>query len=154
MHQTVHIIPINPKKQKGSETMTKYLIKRVLLMIVTLFMIALLTFCLMHIVPGSPFTSQKQVSQAVMDALMAKYNLDDPLWKQFVDYMVGVLHFDFGPSYKYTGKTVNDFIEGGMPYSGTLGLVTLVFVLLMSIPMGIVAALPFHLSSLSLVVVV
>lgn len=141
MHQTVHIISINPKKQKGSETMTKYLIKRVLLMIVTLFMIALLTFCLMHIVPGSPFTSQKQVSQAVMDALMAKYNLDDPLWKQFVDYIVGVLHFDFGPSYKYTGKTVNDFIEGGMPYSGTLGLVTLVFVLLMSIPMGIVAAL-------------
>ncbi len=141
MHQTVHIIPISPKKQKGSESMTKYLIKRVLLMIVTLFMIALLTFCLMHIVPGSPFTSQKQVSQAVMDALMAKYNLDDPLWKQFVDYMVGVLHFDFGPSYKYTGKTVNDFIEGGMPYSGTLGLVTLVFVLLMSIPMGIVAAL-------------
>ena len=141
MHQTVHIIPISKKKQKGSETMTKYLIKRVLLMIVTLFMIALLTFCLMHIVPGSPFTSQKQVSQAVMDALMAKYNLDDPLWKQFVDYMVGVLHFDFGPSYKYTGKTVNDFIEGGMPYSGTLGLVTLVFVLLMSIPMGIVAAL-------------
>ena len=141
MHQTVHIFPISPKKQKGSESMTKYLIKRVLLMIVTLFMIALLTFCLMHIVPGSPFTSQKQVSQAVMDALMAKYNLDDPLWKQFVDYMVGVLHFDFGPSYKYTGKTVNDFIEGGMPYSGTLGLVTLVFVLLMSIPMGIVAAL-------------
>ncbi len=141
MHQTVHIIPISPKKQKGSETMTKYLIKRVLLMIVTLFMIALLTFCLMHIVPGSPFTSQKQVSQAVMDALMAKYNLDDPLWKQFVDYIVGVLHFDFGPSYKYTGKTVNDFIKGGMPYSGTLGLVTLVFVLLMSIPMGIVAAL-------------
>ena len=141
MHQTVHIFPISPKKQKGSETMTRYLIKRVLLMIVTLFMIALLTFCLMHIVPGSPFTSQKQVSQAVMDALMAKYNLDDPLWKQFVDYMVGVLHFDFGPSYKYTGKTVNDFIEGGMPYSGTLGLVTLVFVLLMSIPMGIVAAL-------------
>ncbi len=141
MHQTVHIISINPKKQKGSETMTKYLIKRVLLMIVTLFMIALLTFCLMHIVPGSPFTSQKQVSQAVMDALMAKYNLDDPLWKQFVDYIVGVLHFDFGPSYKYTGKTVNDFIEGGMPYSGTLGMVTLVFVLLMSIPMGIVAAL-------------
>ena len=72
MHQTVNIIPINPKKQRGSETMTKYLIKRVLLMIVTLFMIALLTFCLMHIVPGSPFTSQKQVSQAVMDALMAK----------------------------------------------------------------------------------
>ena len=94
--------------------MARYLVKRVLIMILTLFMIALLTFCLMHVVPGS---------QAVLDALNAKYNLDDPLWKQFVDYMIGVLHFDFGPSYKYTGKTVNDFIEGGMPYSGTLGLI-------------------------------
>ena len=121
--------------------MTRYLIKRVLMMIVTLFMIALLTFCLMHIVPGSPFTSNKQMSQAVLDALNAKYNLDDPLWKQFFDYMGGLLRFDFGPSYKYTGKTVNDFIENGLPYSATLGLVTLVFVLLTSIPMGIVAAL-------------
>ena len=121
--------------------MSRYLIRRVLTMIVTLFMIALLTFCLMHIVPGSPFTSQKQMSQAVLDALNAKYNLDDPLWKQFFDYMRGVLHFDFGPSYKYTGKTVNDFIESGLPYSARLGLVTLCFVLLTSIPMGIVAAL-------------
>ena len=55
--------------------------------------------------------------------------------------MRGVLHFDFGPSYKYTGKTVNDFIESGLPYSARLGLVTLCFVLLTSIPMGIVAAL-------------
>jgi oligopeptide transport system permease protein len=55
--------------------------------------------------------------------------------------MIGVFHFDFGPSYKYTGKTVNDFIENGMPYSARLGLVTLVFVLLTSIPMGVVAAL-------------
>lgn len=65
--------------------MSRYLIRRVLTMIVTLFMIALLTFCLMHIVPGSPFTSQKQMSQAVLDALNAKYNLDDPLWKQFFE---------------------------------------------------------------------
>ena len=90
--------------------MSRYLVKRVLIMIVTLFMIALLTFCLMHIVPGSPFTSTKQMSQAVLDALNAKYNLDDPLWKQFFDYIGGLLRFDFGPSYKYTGKTVNDFI--------------------------------------------
>lgn len=121
--------------------MTRFLLKRLLTMIVTLFMIALLTFCLMHIVPGSPFTSNKQVSQQVLDAMNAKYNLDAPLWKQFVDYMAGVLRFDFGPSYKYTGKTVNDFIRSGLPYSGRLGLITLIFTLVTSIPMGIYAAL-------------
>ncbi|MDO4484113.1 MAG: ABC transporter permease [Clostridia bacterium] len=121
--------------------MGKYLVKRAIMMAVTLFMIALLTFSLMHIVPGGPFTSDKQVSQAVLDAMTKKYNLDDPLWKQFFDYIGGVLRFDFGPSYKYQGKTVNDFIVNGMPYTATLGMVTLVFVLLISIPMGIVAAL-------------
>lgn len=121
--------------------MSKYIVKRLLTMVLTLFLIALLTFCLMHLVPGGPFSAGKQLSKNVLEALNAKYNLDDPLWKQFFDYIGGVLRFDFGPSYKYTGKTVNDFIESGMPYSGTLGLITLVFVLLTSIPMGIVAAL-------------
>lgn len=121
--------------------MTRYLIKRIAMMIVTLFMIALLTFVLMHIVPGGPFTMEKQVPQAVLDALNEKYKLTDPLWKQFVDYIKGLLRFELGPSFKYQGKTVNDFISNGMPYSATLGGITLVFVLLTSIPMGIVAAL-------------
>ncbi len=121
--------------------MTKYVLKRLVMMIITLFMIALLTFVLMHVVPGGPFTQDRQVPQAVIDALNEKYNLDDPLPTQFFDYISGLLRFDLGPSYKYQGKTVNDFIENGFPYSATLGLVTLIFALLTSIPMGIVAAL-------------
>lgn len=121
--------------------MTRYLIKRIAMMIVTLFMIALLTFVLMHVVPGGPFTMEKQVPQAVLDALNEKYKLTDPLWKQFVDYMKGLLRFELGPSFKYQGKTVNDFISNGLPFSATLGGITLVFVLITSIPMGIVAAL-------------
>lgn len=121
--------------------MRKYLIKRIAMMIVTLFSIALLTFILMHMVPGGPFTMEKQVPQAVLDALNEKYNLNDPLWKQFLDYMAGLVRFELGPSFKYQGKTVNDFIVNGLPYSTKLGLVTLVFVLVASIPMGIVAAL-------------
>lgn len=121
--------------------MTRYLIKRIAMMIVTLFMIALLTFVLMHVVPGGPFTMEKQVPQAVLDALNEKYNLNDPLWKQFLDYIKGLLRFELGPSFKYQGKTVNDFINNGMPYSATLGGITLVFVLIASIPMGIIAAL-------------
>ena len=99
--------------------MTRYLIKRIAMMIVTLFMIALLTFVLMHVVPGGPFTMEKQVPQAVLDALNEKYKLTDPLWKQFVDYMKGLLRFELGPSFKYQGKTVNDFISNGLPFSAT-----------------------------------
>lgn len=121
--------------------MKKYLIKRLGMMLITLFLITLLTFLLMHAVPGGPFNGEKQVSKAVMDALNEKYKLNDPLWKQFIDYVGGLLRFDLGPSFKYQGKTVNDFIENGFPYSAKLGGITLIFVLLASIPMGIVSAL-------------
>lgn len=121
--------------------MTKYLLRRLVTMVATLFMIVLLTFVLMHSVPGGPFTREKQVPPAVLEALEKKYNLDAPLHEQFFGYVSGLLRFDLGPSFKYTGKTVNDFIVNGFPFSGRLGLVTLLFVLLSSIPMGIFAAL-------------
>ncbi|MDR3051232.1 MAG: ABC transporter permease [Oscillospiraceae bacterium] len=121
--------------------MRAYILKRLLMMLVTLLLVTLLTFTLMHVVPGGPFTRDKQLPPSVLEALEKKYHLDDPLPKQFLDYLSGLLRFDLGPSFKYTGKTVNDFIESGFPYSGKLGLLTLVFVLLASIPMGILAAL-------------
>ncbi|MBQ8537254.1 MAG: ABC transporter permease, partial [Clostridia bacterium] len=101
--------------------MTRYLVKRLLMMVVTLFMIALLTFVLMHVVPGGPFTMDKQVPKAVLEALNEKYKLNDPLWKQFLDYMGGLIRLELGPSFKYQGKTVNDFINNGLPFSATLG---------------------------------
>lgn len=109
-------------------------------MVVALFMIMLLTFVIMHSIPGGPFTSDRAVSEEVEAALNEKYNLDAPLSEQFFDYLKGVLHGDFGPSYKYTGKTVNDFINNGFPVSGKLGLITIIFVLIAAIPMGILAA--------------
>ena len=92
-------------------------------------------------IPGGPFTNTKGVPEEVTQAMEAKYGLDQPMPVQFVKYLGSLLHGDFGPSYKYTGKTVNDFIATGAPVSAKLGLVTLVFVLLTSIPMGILAAL-------------
>ncbi len=120
--------------------MTRFILKRLGMMLITLFVIILLTFLLMHSVPGGPFTRDKQVAPAVLAALEKKYHLDDPLYKQFFDYLSGLLRFDLGPSFKFTGKTVNDFIVNGFPFSGRLGLVTIVFVLITSIPMGVVAA--------------
>ena len=121
--------------------MTKYIIKRVIMMICTLLLISLLTFILMHSVPGGPFTSDRELPEAVEAALNEKYNLNAPLATQYVDYMVDLLHGDLGPSFKYAGRSVNDFITSGFPVSARLGLVTICFVLLASIPLGIVAAL-------------
>ena len=95
---------------------------------------------IMHSVPGGPFTSNKNVSAEVEAALNTKYNLDAPLYEQFFDYLGGVVRGDFGPSYQYRGKTVNDFIRNGFPVSAKLGVVTIIFVLLTAIPMGILAA--------------
>lgn len=120
--------------------MAKYILKRLGMMIVAMFLIILLTFIIMHSVPGGPFTSDRRASEEVMAALNAKYNLDAPLSEQFFQYLGGILKGDFGPSYKYTGKSVNDFIANGFPVSAKLGAVTVVFVLLAAIPMGILAA--------------
>lgn len=121
--------------------MTTYILKRMMMMLLTLLMIVILTFFLMHAIPGGPFTRERELPPEVEAALIEKYHLDDPLLKQLVDYIGGLLRGDLGPSYNYAGMRVNDFIEEGFPVSGRLGLVTIIFVLLSSIPLGIVAAL-------------
>lgn len=121
--------------------MAKFILKRLGMMLIAMFMIILLTFVIMHSVPGSPFTNTKGVPEEVIAAMEAKYGLDQPYYVQFFSYLGGVLRGDFGPSYRYTGQTVNDFIAAGAPVSARLGLVTVVFVLAAAIPMGILAAL-------------
>ena len=121
--------------------MVKFVLKRLGMMLIAMFMIILLTFVIMHSVPGSPFTNTKGVPEEVIAAMEAKYGLDQPYYVQFFSYLGGVLQGDFGPSYRYTGQTVNDFIASGAPVSARLGLVTVVFVLAAAIPMGILAAL-------------
>ena len=120
--------------------MIRFFAKRIGMMLIALFMIILLTFVIEHSIPGGPFTSDRKVSPEVEEALNEKYHLNDPLPKQFLDYLGGVLRGDFGPSYKYTGKDVNDFISNGFPVSAKLGGLTVIFVVLASIPMGILAA--------------
>ena len=110
-------------------------------MLATLFLILLLTFILMHSVEGGPFSREKKLNPRVEEALNEKYHLNDPMGKQFFDYVGGVIRFDFGPSFKYPGKTVNDFIQEGFPISAKLGMVTMGFILVSAIPLGIWAAL-------------
>ena len=116
--------------------MVKYFAKRLGMMLAAMLAIIVLTFCLMHAVPGGPFTSDRKATPEVEAALNEKFGLNDPLPVQLLRYMGGLLHGDFGPSYKYTGKTVNDFIETFFPVSAKIGLITVVFVLLAAIPMS------------------
>jgi oligopeptide transport system permease protein len=118
-----------------------YIIKRILLMFGSLFFVILLTFMLMHAIPGGPFTRERRLPEAVEQAMSEKYHLNDPLPRQFIDYLGGLIRLDLGPSFKYAGHTVNEFIENGFPVSARLGLVTIVFVILLSIPLGVFAAL-------------
>ena len=120
--------------------MVRYFLKRLGMMLVALCMIILLTFVIEHSIPGGPFTSDRKVTPEVEAALNEKYHLNDPLPKQFLDYLNGILHGDLGPSYKYTGKEVTDFISNGFPVSAKLGGITVIFVILAALPLGILAA--------------
>ena len=82
--------------------MVRYFAKRLGMMFIALFLILLLTFTLMHSIPGGPFTSDRKVSEEVEAALNEKYHLDRPLPEQFLEYVSGILHGDLGPSYRYT----------------------------------------------------
>ncbi len=121
--------------------MLKYIIQRLLAMIVTLFMIATITFFLMHAVPGGPFASEQKVPPEVQKALEDKYHLNDPVIKQYFDYMSGLIRFDLGPSFKFKGVTVNSLIQRGFPVSAKLGIFSVLAILVLGIPLGVIAAL-------------
>lgn len=119
----------------------RYLLNRVFSMIITMFLIITITFFLMHVIPGGPFTREKALPPAVIEALNAKYHLDDPLWKQYVDYLKGVVTFDLGPSFQRAGITVNQLIEEGFPVSAKIGGASILLVIVLGIPIGIISAL-------------
>ncbi|MCD8346404.1 MAG: ABC transporter permease [Lachnospiraceae bacterium] len=121
--------------------MPRYILKRLAMMVVTLFAIMLVTFLIMHAIPGGPYSAGKRLPEDIQAALDEKYHLNDPLYVQFFDYVKGVLQLDLGPSFRYEGLSVNDLIAQGFPVSATLGVLAMLFTLVISIPMGIIAAL-------------
>lgn len=121
--------------------MLKYILKRILLAIVTIWAVATLTFFLMNMVPGGPFLSEKAISPQATAALEAKYGLDKPLWQQYLTYMAGASHGDFGDSLKQRGRTVMDIITMKFPASARVGGVSVLVALLLGVPLGCIAAL-------------
>ena len=119
-----------------------YILKRVGMAVLTVWIVITVTFFVMHAVPGGPFMSEKAVSAAAQAALEAKYGLDKPLIVQYLTYLKDVVtRFDFGPSIKLRGREVLDIILDGMKTSAKLGLFAACLALVEGVIFGSVAAL-------------
>lgn len=119
----------------------KYIGKRLLYMFLSLFLIITATFFLMRSAPGGPFTSEKQLPPEIEKNLNAYYGLDQPWYMQYLDYLTAIAKWDFGPSFKYKGQTVNDLINNGFPVSFTLGMEAIFLALAFGVLLGVIAAL-------------
>ena len=118
-----------------------WLARRIGTMALTLLAIVTLTFALMHAVPGGPFVSERMLAPEIEAALNAKFGLDQPLWRQYLNYLGGVLTFDLGPSFKYPGVSVNSMIADGLAVTAQTGLFAVICVVALGVPAGLVAAL-------------
>ena len=150
--------------------MGQYIIRRLLYMVVVVIVVSMITFGLMHAVPGGPFTQEKRLPEETIKVLNERYHLDDPLWKQYVDYIYNILvphitttppsnslsddflldvnigsvwfrWMNFGPSYKSRSRTVNDIFRDNLPISAQLGSMALLVAVIIGMPLGVLAAL-------------
>lgn len=122
--------------------MGKYLVKRVIYIVLTMWLIATATFFLMKLMPGTPFDEERfvRLQPSQQAAVMAQYGLDKPLGGQYLQYMGNVLHGDLGTSFTYNGRKVSDLIRGRIPPSALVGAQAILVGLSIGLSLGIVAA--------------
>ena len=120
--------------------MTKYIVKRIALGLLSIFVVATLTFFLMNLVPGGPFVAEKSISKAAQKALEAKYGLDKPLFERYITYITDFVQGDMGLSLRQRGKTVSDIIFSKFPVSAGLAGIAVAVALLVGIPLGCLSA--------------
>lgn len=121
--------------------MGRYIVKRVFLAVVTIWLVATITFFLMFMVPGGPFLAEKSPSPATLEALNRKYGLDQPVIVQYKNYMLNLLKGELGESIKQRGRTVGDIISRGFKVSARVGGISILVSVLIGVPLGCVAAL-------------
>lgn len=120
--------------------MLNYIIKRVILSAITIFVVATITFFLMNLVPGGPFEAEKAISEQAREALDEKYGFDQPLVIQYKNYITNALKFDLGLSIKQRGRTVNEIIATKFPVSARVGLIAICTAIIVGVPLGSIAA--------------
>ena len=121
--------------------MKKFVLKRFLISLVTLWVIITITFLLMHTIPGDPFAKDGRMPETVYNNLRARYGLDRPLSEQYVIYLKNVCKLDFGESMKSKAENVNQMIARGAPVSGQLGIQAFVISIILGPALGSIAAL-------------
>ncbi len=121
--------------------MLNLILRRIGVAIPVLLTVITLTFLMAHSAPGGPFDEEKAVSAEVLAKLNERYNLDQPLSVQYVDYLSGVLVGDFGPSFRYPGRSVTELISIGLPVTFELALYSIIFALCVGVLAGVLGAL-------------
>ena len=121
--------------------MTGYLIRRVLWLIPVLLVVSLITFALMHLVPGGPWSGDRNLPSGVTHAINIKYHLNEPIWQQFGRWLFDIVRGDFGPSFRYADRSINRIIADGLPATVQLGVMAFTLSVAVGIPLGIIAAL-------------
>lgn len=122
--------------------MSRYVLRRVLLLAPVLLAVYTLTFALYHLTPGGPWDRERPVPREAIEQLNRKYGLDKPLPQQYAEYLVGVVtRFDFGPSYKNISRDVSEIIGDFFPVSARIGLLAMLLAVGIGVPLGIVSAL-------------
>jgi oligopeptide transport system permease protein len=121
--------------------MIGYIARRFLWIIPVLFVVSLITFSLMHAVPGGPWARDKALAPSLVATLNQKYGLDKPVYEQYTTWVANLLQGNLGPSYKFTDRTVNDIVGGGLWTTVQLGLMAFALSVLLGIPLGVIAAL-------------
>ncbi len=123
------------------KTMTKYIIRRLIGLIPTLFIVVTISFFLIRIAPGGPFDAERRPPEQVMKNIEAKFNLNAPLHMQYLRYMGDIVRGDLGPSFRYQDHDVNFYIANSLPNSLLLGFVALGLALIVGVNAGILSAL-------------
>lgn len=120
--------------------MINYIFRKASILFLSLLLVITITFFLMHTIPGDPFMEDQAIPEEVLKALHRHYGLDEPLVVQYIKYLKGILFFDFGPSLKYQGRTVNQIISEGFPVSFLLGFESLTIALIGGVALGSLAS--------------
>ena len=120
--------------------LAKYIVKRLATALLSIFIVATLTFFLMNLVPGGPFVAEKNISQAAQEALAQKYGLDKPLLQRYATYMTDLMKGDMGASLKQRGRDVSDIIFTKFPVSARLAGIAVLVALCVGIPLGCLSA--------------
>jgi oligopeptide transport system permease protein len=121
--------------------MLSFLVRRLIVAIPTLFVVVTVAFFMMRAAPGNPFSTDRKLPPEIERNIEAKYGMDKPLLVQYVDYVGGVLHGDFGPSLKYRDKSVLDIIGQNYQVSLRIGLAAFAIMVSVGVTLGVIAAL-------------